>query len=293
MKKSKPKFALTMLMKNEVNCLPRLFNSLTEFIERGGEIFILDTGSIDGSIEYCESKWAKVIIWNPEEYKFFISEELSDKVNEMFIINNEWKISQGNSYLFNFSKARNFITSQSTCDFNFHVDCDEQFTNLNIDKINSLIEEGHPWVSYNFIFSHNSDGSPYVQFIQCKLYDRRIFEWKGLIHEMLHTFSWKKEKKVFVDREDLLLEHFQNHKTQRNKYTEWLAVDCYLRPENNSDNYSYVARELLFSDKFHSALNCFKKHIVMDGGSSFNKGQTCIYMGNCILYLANLWVRTT
>lgn len=54
-KKSKPKFSIVMIAKQEARTLPKCMESLKEFRERGGEIVLVDTGSTDGTADIARS----------------------------------------------------------------------------------------------------------------------------------------------------------------------------------------------------------------------------------------------
>ena len=48
---NKPKFSVALIARNEAVTLPRLIGSLKEFQDQGGDIWVLDTGSTDNTVE--------------------------------------------------------------------------------------------------------------------------------------------------------------------------------------------------------------------------------------------------
>jgi len=181
----KPLFSIVCIAKNEANTLPKLTNSLADFINRGGEMILLDTGSTDGTAELARS-----LGWKVEEVgeKFItvIDKKLASKINKRFCINEPDIVNEGNR-LFDFASARNYATSLASNDMICSLDADEAYTTFNIDELNRLITEGWDRFSYDFVYAHDKFGEPSIQFIQSKFFDRRIHEWRGVVHECLFT----------------------------------------------------------------------------------------------------------
>lgn len=180
----KPKFSLALIARNEALTLPRLVGSLKEFQERGGDIWVLDTGSTDNTIEvardlgcHVEAVGAKFLI--------NIDEELADKINSKFIIEGEAPVVKAGESLFDFASARNYISTFPECDMLATPDCDEIFTKFDIDKLDEVIAGGAEQLEYEFVFSHDASGNPVIKFRHCKFYNRNKLEWKGIIHEIL------------------------------------------------------------------------------------------------------------
>lgn len=184
MNMDKPLFTVAIIMKNESKTLPRLAESLKEFLGRGGEWVGLDTGSSDNSVEVARSLGCKVTEIG-EKYVITIDEDMAKKLNEKFIVDGEKPIAKGGDRIFNFSGARNEVASLASNDIVSFVDCDEAFTKLDIDALNQKIKEGVGQFEYNFVFAHNQYGGEAIKFIQSKMYDRRKLHWVNLIHECL------------------------------------------------------------------------------------------------------------
>jgi len=271
---NKPKFSVALIAKNEALTLPRMIGSLKEYQERGGEIWILDTGSTDDTIEVAKSLGCKVEAVG-DKFRISIDKELADKINAKFIVDGETPVVNAGESLFNFAAARNYISTFPENDMIATPDCDEIYTKFDIDKLNEVIEGGAEQLEYNFVFSHDAVGNPVIKFRHCKFYDRRKMSWSGVVHEVLGG----KTKNVFLGEDIIKLEHYQNELTNRSGYIKGLALDCYNNPENDRNSH-YFAREMFYLGRHKSAIKEFKNHISLDKWPT-EAAQSMLYIGDC------------
>lgn len=277
---NKPNFSVALIARNEALTLPRLIGSLKEFQERGGDIWVLDTGSTDNTIEVAQSLGCNVEAVG-DKFRIRINEELAKKINDKFVVEGEAPVVTAGESLFDFASARNYIANFPTTDFIFTPDCDEIFTRFDIDKINECIENGVEQLEYNFVFSHDEQGNPVIKFMHCKAYDRRKLSWKGVIHEILVGDA----KKQFLGEDTVYLEHYQNEKTNRSGYLKGLAIDCYNNPDNDRNSH-YFAREMMYLGRFKSAIKEFLNHISMNRWPT-EAAQSMLYIGDCYAHMGN------
>jgi glycosyltransferase involved in cell wall biosynthesis len=216
------KFSVCLIARNEAANLWRLHKSLTEFLKRGGEVVLVDTGSTDNTPEVARGLGFKVFEVG-ERFLDTIEPALADSINKRFIVEGEEPIVKGGDKLFNYAAARNFSALRASNDLVSMPDCDEQYTNLDIDAIEKVIDQGFEQLEFHFIFAHYPNGQPAVQFRQCKFYDRRVMHWEGIVHEVLVGNA----KRTYLPPPILLLEHFQAPQTHRSRYLAGLALDCY------------------------------------------------------------------
>ena len=273
----KPLFSVVSIGRNEVRTLPRLIESLNEFLSRGGDFVFVDTGSTDGTSEVARKGGAKVFEVG-DRFTTTIDDATANAINEKFVVPPDAPIVQAGSRFFSFADARNYAKGLAENDFLCTPDCDEAWTTLDIDAINELIRQGYEKLMVNFVFAHFPDGSPSVQFVaDTRFYDRRKIWWKGIIHE---TQQGNPEKVMAVGSEVAYLEHYQNQETDRSKYLSGLAWACYSEPDNDRNSH-YFARELLYrGDRYNSAIKEFKRHIDMNKWD-VERGQSMVYIGNC------------
>jgi len=270
-----PKFSLVLIAKNETKTLPKAMKSLEEFTSRGGEVILLDTGSTDGTAELARSLGCTVTEVG-EKFIKIIDKDLADNINEVFIRGGEAPIVKDGNRLFDFAAARNYATSLASNDMICSLDADEAYTNFDIDILNQLIEDGYEQFEYNFVFSHDSYGKPAIKFIQSKFFDRRKIQWTGVVHEVLSGTG----KRLLLPEDTILLEHYQIPGGEhRGNYLVGLALDCYENQDKERQSH-YLAREMLWTNRPHSALAEFQRHTEMNGWPA-ERAQSMIFMGDC------------
>jgi glycosyltransferase involved in cell wall biosynthesis len=277
---NKPNFSVALIARNESETLPRLVNSLKEYQERGGEIWVLDTGSTDNTIEVAKSLGCKVEAVG-DKFRINIDEDLAKKINDKFVIEGEEPVVKAGESLFDFASARNYIAGFTENRVTATPDCDEIFTKFDIDKLNEVIANGVEQLEYEFVFSHDPFGNPVIKFKHCKFYDKTKLKWRGIIHEILVG----KANRIYLGEDVIKLEHYQNQKTNRSGYLKGLAVDCYNNPDNDRNSH-YFAREMMYLGRYKSAIKEFKNHIAMNGWVT-EAAQSAMFIGDCYKFLGD------
>lgn len=270
-----PKFSIVAIAKNEANTLPKLFASIQEFLNRGGEFCLLDTGSTDNTVEIAKKGGAKVFEVG-EKFITYIDEDTARRINNRFVVEPELPLVNAGNKLFNFAAARNHISSLASNDFIITLDCDEAYSVFDIDKINEAIEQGFEQFEYQFVFAHDDTGRPVIQFVQSKAFDRRKASWSGIVHEILSG-----ETKIkYLDESIIKLEHWQEqNKDHRGNYLVGLAIDCLENPSKDRQSH-YLSREMCWTTRPKSAIKEFERHITM-GGWDAERAQSMIHMAEC------------
>lgn len=277
---NKPKFSVALIAKNEALTLPRMINSLKEFQERGGEIWVLDTGSSDNTIEVAKNLGCKVEAVG-DKFRINIDETLANEINNKFIVEGEEPVVRAGESLFDFASARNYIADFPENDMIATPDCDEIFTKFDIDTLDKVIENGTEQLEYEFVFSHDALGNPVTRFRHCKFYNRKKLKWQGIIHEILVGSA----NRTYLGEDIIKLEHYQNEKTNRSGYIKGLAIDCYQNPDNDRNSH-YFAREMMYLGRTKSAIKEFENHISM-GRWGTEAAQSMLYIGDCYKTLGN------
>jgi glycosyltransferase involved in cell wall biosynthesis len=252
-----------------------LLESLSDFSSRGGEIVIVDTGSVDNTVDIAKAGGCKVFEVG-DRFQVTMDEDTAKAINDKFVVPPDKPIIKAGDKFFKFADARNYAMTLASNDFLCTPDSDEAWTVLNIDKLNELIEAGWEKMLVNFAFAHFEDGTPSVKFaFDRPLQDRRKTEWTGIIHETM-----KGDAKTIAIGEDVAyLEHWQNQDTDRSRYLAGLGWACYLEPRNDRNSH-YFARELMYRGHTHSAIKEFLRHIDMNQWD-LERSQSMVFLGNC------------
>lgn len=271
-----PKFSIVLISKNEAKTLSRLLSSLSTFRERGGEIVLVDTGSTDATAQIARDAGCKVEEVG-DRFVHVMSEEDAAEIALRFQKGNDPVIVEAGQRNFDYSAARNYAASLASNDMIAMPDCDEAYTKLDIDELNTRIEAGVEQFEYNFVYAHDAEGAPVIEFRHSKFYDRRKMHWAGIIHEVLQGEGAKE----FLSEDIIKLEHWQNMETPRGHYLTGLALACFLEPDNDRNSH-YFGRELMYTGRFESAIAELERHVAMNRWPA-ERAQSLIYIGDCLL----------
>lgn len=149
--------SLCMIVKNEIKNIGRIIDSACPILE---EVIIVDTGSIDGTLELLTEKAA--------EYE------------NLEIDHFEW--------IDDFSAARNYSFSKATQEFLFWLDSDDSF---DIEKLahfkNHVLDDPNVDVwTLDYIYSKFPDGRPQLVLGRERFIRRSLNrKWQGAIHEAI------------------------------------------------------------------------------------------------------------
>jgi glycosyltransferase involved in cell wall biosynthesis len=112
----------------------------------------MDTGSTDGTPQLARDLGCTVFEVG-DKFIFELPSGLVEKINTRFVVSGEELIVQVSDRLFDYSSARNFAAKMASNDVVSMPDADEQYTNLNIDAIEKVIDQGYQQFEFHFIFS--------------------------------------------------------------------------------------------------------------------------------------------
>lgn len=275
-----PNFSVVLIARNEGKTLPRLMESLKQFKRLGGQVILVDTGSTDDTVTVANSFGCEVTEVG-DRFRRVIGKEEAGCINARFVLGHLGEkdvVTEGDS-LFDYASARNFAASLAKNDMVAMPDCDEVYTQLDLEKLCALIENGAEQLEYEFVFSHDKYGNPAIAFKHCKFYNRNKLRWVGIIHEVLQGNA----QRTYADETVIKLEHWQNHETDRSGYLRGLALDCYENPDNDRNSH-YFGRELFWTGRSHSAIRELIRHVDMNRWPA-ERAQSCIYIGDAYLSL--------
>lgn len=281
----KPLFDVVCICKNELKTIGKITESLKEFFERGGKAFLLDTGSTDGTQELARKLGWNVTEVENSKFRRVINEEEAKGINEKYVVEGEEPIVKEGDSFFNYSDARNYAATLSDQNMIAMPDLDEAYTVLDIDKINEAIKNGSEQLEYQFVFAHDYEGNPTIQFLHSKFYNKTKASWVCAIHEVLSGHTVRK----YLDESVIKLEHFQLPSDRRSNYLGGLALACYsggIAAESPDRASHYFGRELLWMGRPKSAIKELMNHIAMNCWPE-ERSQSMVYIGECCKQLGD------
>ena len=218
------KICVYAIAKNESKFADRWAASMGE----ADEIWVLDTGSTDDTVERLRKAGAYVM-----EKRF-----------------DPWR----------FDTARNASLSLLPEDADICVctDLDEVFA----PGWRRLLEEawlpGTTRACYRYTWNFQADGSEGHVFWLDKIHARHGYEWAHPVHEVLRWMGPGKEKRVTVA--GMQLNHHADPEKSRAQYLPLLELSVKEAPQDDR-NMHYLGREYLFHGRWDDCISTLKKHL--------------------------------
>ena len=222
----KPLISLCMIMRDEAENLPRALRSVSNLVD---EMIIVDTGSVDGSVEIAKSFGAKVYF-------------------------QPW---QGD-----FSTPRNLAMDKANGEWILIFDADEEFCQEDVAKVRELARtsgaEGFIFSTVNFIGAEagvNRDFNLNIRLVR----NRKEYRYREKVHESLsHVFE-----RTVVQQEDIKVYHYgymdqelaKKKKIERN--LQLLLEKFATEQVSNFDHYN-LGVEYVRCNQWGKAAECFE-----------------------------------
>lgn len=210
------------ITKNESKFVNRWYNSMKE----ADEIYVLDTGSTDDTVELL--KKLNVIVKTE--------------------IINPWR----------FDIARNKSLEMVPLDADVCVctDLDEIFEPGWRKELERVFINNNR-CRYNYIWSFDEYGNPSINFYQEKIHSRIGYVWENPVHEIIKC-NFKNEKIVTTDK--ITLKHYPDNEKSRKSYLPLLELAVKENPKNDR-NMHYLGREYMYYGEYLKAIKTLKKHL--------------------------------
>lgn len=197
--------SLCMIVKNEENTLSRCLNNIKDKVD---EIIVVDTGSTDRTKE--------------------IAKKYTDEIFDF-------------KWCDDFATARNFSISKAKNDWVLLLDADEEVTEFNNENINEFINTDKKIVGRikRINTFEDADGQKRLFERVNRVFNRKYFKYKGIIHEQVVKIGGEDYNTVNVD---ITVNHVgyekevisRTNKTKRNKELLQKAIK-----QKNDDSYLY------------------------------------------------------
>ena len=241
--------AVYAIAKNEAKFVNRWVDNMGE----ADSIFVLDTGSTDGTQDMFRSRGVTV------------------KEHRMQVMD--------------FGAARNMamaMAKESGADILVCTDIDEVFSKGWADKVRKAFKDNPEatTAACKFITKFNPDGTPCDSMHYWKIHRPCAGAvWNARVHEYL---TYHNQVEVFID--DIILEHHPDPNKSRGQYIDLLRIEADTRADPRSVH--YYGRELMFAGLYHAAIKQFVHYLGMpDANWNKERAYTMRYIGRCYGWL--------
>ena len=216
------------ICKNESKFAARWMESMGE----ADGIYVLDTGSEDGSPELLKSLGAQV------ESKTITP----------------WR----------FDTARNLSMDMVPQDADICVctDLDEVISPGWREKLEAAWRPGVNQARYKYVWSFHGDGSEDVVFDAEKIHARQGFRWVNPVHEVLRSDT----QVIPVRVEGMQVNHHPDPHKSRAQYLPLLELAVAEDPTNDRNTH-YLGREYLFRGQYQKCIDMLNRHLALPGAT--------------------------
>ena len=221
---NKYKICVYAICKNEEKFVKRWVNSVKE----ADEIYVLDTGSMDNTVE--ELKKRGVIVSQKEI--------------------NPWR----------FDVARNLSLDMvpNDADICVCIDLDEVLEVGWRKKLEKIWNIDINRLRYNYNWSLDDKNNPIVNFYIEKIHTRNNYKWTHPVHEVLKYTGDGTEK--FITTDDITVNHYPDNNKSRSNYLPLLELSVKESP-NNDRNMHYLGREYMYYGRWNECIDTLINHL--------------------------------
>ena len=221
---SKYKVSVYAISKNEENFVNRWYESMKE----ADEIYVLDTGSEDSTVERLREKGVNVIVNKIIPWRFDVARNKSLE-----------------------------LVSKDT-DICVCTDLDEVFESGWREKLEKYWDENTTRGFYNYNWSFDKYNNPAVNFYIEKMHNRNNYKWTHPVHEVLEFCGDGEEKRTFID--EVTLNHYPDDSKNRGSYLTLLELSVSECPSDDR-NMHYLGREYMYYGMWDKCIETLKKHL--------------------------------
>lgn len=216
------KVCVYAISKNEEKFVHRWVKSMKE----ADEIYVLDTGSTDHTVEELKKLGVNVAVKKIEPWRFDVAR------NESLELVPE-------------------DTDICVC-----TDLDEVFEEGWRKKLEEVWNLDTTRARYNYNWSFDEFGNPAVNFYIEKIHIRKGYQWTHPVHEVL-TFEGEEHT---ITIPNITLNHYPDASKSRSNYLPLLELSVKEAPEDDR-NMHYLGREYMYYGKWNEAIDTLIKHL--------------------------------
>lgn len=236
----KPSVSLCMIVKDEEKCLERCLTSVQSFVS---EMIIVDTGSVDGTVEICKRFGAKIIhhVWNED-----------------------------------FAEARNIGIDHASGEWILWLDADEEWK-CTQDDLSTLLKTNEVTVLSVPVVNYHGESEPVNEHDAFILHQYRLFKntpsirFDNPIHEMLRLHN--NHKIITLSHHDISIHHYGYLKDNvKRKQKSLRNINLLLKEAEKSPDKPWTTFHLAseyasiqqFADAFHLINKAILQFIQME-----------------------------
>ena len=221
------KITVYAISKNEAKFAARWVESMAE----ADHICVLDTGSMDGTVEILAGLG---VIVRREEI-------------------DPWR--------FDVARNRSMELIPEDTDICVCTDLDEVFRPGWRAALERAWRPGTEQLRYSYIWSFDEHGRPGTEFLQEKIHAPGVFRWVHPVHEVLERTDGAASWPV-AEAPEIVLEHHPDHGKSRGGYLRLLELSVRERP-NDDRNAHYLGREYMFHRRWDEAIAQLQRHLTL------------------------------
>lgn len=246
------KIAVVTIAKNEEQFVDRWYDSCKE----ADYIFVLDTGSTDGTVE------------------------------KLFKANIHYAIASVNPWRFDDARNAALAVLPDDIDYVINLDMDEILMPGWRQALEAVPEEvTRP--RYKYTWSWTKDGKPGLQYNGDKIHKRHGYRWKHPVHEVIVPDRIE-EVQGWVNLE---IHHHPDNSKSRSQYLPLLELAVQEDPTDDRNTY-YLAREYFFNSMRDKAAETFKTHLSLPKAVwTPERAASMRYLAKCELNLSEEWLQ--
>lgn len=219
------KICVYAISKNESKFVKRWMESMAE----ADEIFVLDTGSTDNTVELLKKYGAKVVVQKIEPWRFDVARNESLKL------------------------------VPEDADICVCTDLDEVFEKGWRKKLEESWNDTVSRARYNYNWSFDENGNPAINFYIEKIHVRNGYEWTHPVHEVL---KFQKEFENIIMINSITLNHYPDKTKSRSSYLPLLELSIEENPSDDR-NMHYLGREYMYYKRWNDCIDTLLKHLAL------------------------------
>ncbi len=268
------RFSIVVLARNEARTLPRLLSDLAAFVESGGELLVVDTGSSDETISIARAHGCRVEEVGPR-FDTVLDGSAAAEIERRIAAPTEGPLVGAGQRMFHFGEARNHAGQLARCDFVLQLDASDRVPALDVGALDGWIASGGVGA-----FEYEQEYGSIALRIS-RFYDRRRYRWEGRVHEILvaRAANTVPPPPLRLDPQQILVRHHKQEDKPRN-YLAGLALQVLEWPQRPRW-WHYLGRELFYQCWYRSAIAVLQAHAAMENAWAPERSQSLSFAGEC------------